>query len=141
MTFIGHSDLESRLITHQDMGESLTSRIKNVLVEYDVKQAFTEFLANAADAKATDFGITLDERCVTAHHVLSPAFAQFAEVKTPYLTIFNNSVFKETDWDGILDTGIGGKANESDTIGRFGLGALSMFHFTDVSSKPKYRTP
>jgi len=113
------------------MGEALTSRIRGVLVNYSAEQAFTEFLANAADAKATTFGITLDEQPVVPSGVLSLAFEPLQS--RPSLVIYNNSVFTEQDFEGILNVGLGGKTDKSDTIGQFGLGALSMFHFTDVS--------
>jgi len=131
MAFIGHSDLKSLLITDRDMGEALTSRIRGVLVNYSAEQAFTEFLANAADAKATTFGITLDEQPIVPSRVLSPALEPL--LSHPSLIIYNNSVFKEQDFEGILNVGLGGKTDKLDTIGQFGLGALSMFHFTDVS--------
>ena len=131
MNFIGHSGLKSLLITDRDMGEALTSRIESVLAQYSVEQAFSEFLANAADAKATTFGIMLDERPAATSRVLSPALVEIQV--HPSLIVYNNSVFDKKDFDGILNVGRGGKIGESDTIGQFGLGALSMFHFTDVS--------
>lgn len=130
MTFIGHSELKSLLITDRDMGEALTSRIRSVLIQYNVEQAFTEFLANAADAKATSFGILLDDRPAMGSRVLSPAFSEIQS--RPSLVIYNNSVFEDKDFDGILNVGLGGKLSQSSTIGQFGLGALSMYHFTEV---------
>jgi sacsin len=131
MTFIGHSELKSLLIDDHDMGEALTSRIHNVLVQYTVEQAFTEFIANAADAEATVLGILLDDQPAAGIHVLSP---EFAEIQSrPSLIIYNNSVFDNEDFNGIRNVGVGGKVGKSNTIGQFGLGALSMYHFTDVS--------
>jgi sacsin len=130
MTFIGHSGLKSLLIDDHDMGEALTSRIRSVLVQYTVEQAFTEFLANAADAKATAFGILLDDQPSAASHLLSP---EFAEIQSrPALVIYNNAVFVDKDFDGIRNVGVGGKVGKSNAIGQFGLGALSMYHFTEV---------
>jgi sacsin len=133
MTFIGHLELKSLLTTERDMGEALPVRIRNVLVQYTADQAFSEFFANAADAKATAFGIILDDQPAAASHVLSPAFAQVQSC--PALIIYNNSVFDDKDFDGILNVGQGGKIGRSDTVGQFGLGALSMYHFTDVSPR------
>jgi hypothetical protein len=130
MTFIGHSGLKSLLIDDHDMGEALTSRIRNVLVQYTVEQAFTEFLANAADAKATTFGILLDEQPFAASHLLSPKLAEIQS--RPSLVIYNDAVFNDRDFNGIRNVGVGGKVGKSNAIGQFGLGALSMYHFTEV---------
>jgi hypothetical protein len=130
MTFIGHSGLKSLLIDDHDMGEALTSRIRNVLVQYTVEQAFTEFLANAADAKATTFGILLDDQPFAGSHLLSP---ELAEIQSrPSLVIYNDAVFDDKDFNGIRNVGVGGKVGKSNAIGQFGLGALSMYHFTEV---------
>jgi hypothetical protein len=130
MPFIGHLGLESLVIDQHDMGEALTSRIRSVLVQYTVEQAFTEFLANAADAKATAFGILLDDQPFAASHLLSPEFADIQS--RPSLIVYNNSVFDDKDFDGIRNVGVGGKVGKSNAIGQFGLGALSMYHFTEV---------
>jgi hypothetical protein len=34
---------------------------------------------------------------------------------------------------------MGGKSGRPDSIGRFGLGALSMYHFTDVSERSAHQ--
>jgi hypothetical protein len=131
MTFIGHSELKSLLVTDRDMGEALTLRIRNVLIQYTVEQAFTEFLANAADAGATTFGIILDEQPALADRMLSSALANLQT--HPSLIIYNDAVFEDKDFDGILDVALGGKFDRPDTIGQFGLGVMSMYHFSEVS--------
>jgi hypothetical protein len=119
-----------------EMKEDLTTRISNVLVSYTKEQAFTEFLANAADAGATEFGVTLD----VIQHTL-PEIYQFVSPSLrelcgqPSLILHNNGVFSPSDWKGICSVGTGSKQGASDgnlKIGRFGLGALSMFYFTEV---------
>ena len=119
-----------------EMKEDLTTRISNVLVSYTKEQAFTEFLANAADAGATEFGITLD----STQHPL-PENHQFVSHSLrelcgqPSLILHNNGVFSPSDWKGICSVGTGSKQGATDgnlKIGRFGLGALSMFYFTEV---------
>ena len=119
-----------------EMREDLTARISSVLNSYTEKQALMEFLANASDAEATEFGITLD----TIHHLptgnhrfLTTSLKELCN--QPSLIIHNNGIFKRSDWEGICSIGsgsrkesVGGKLK----IGRFGLGALSMFYFTEV---------
>jgi len=121
-----------------EMKEGLTTRISNVLLNYTKEQAFMEFLANAADAEATEFGITLD----TPQHPL-PENQQFVSnhlkqlCNQPSLIFHNNGVFSPSDWKGICNVGSGSKQGGIDgkpKIGRFGLGALSMFYFTEVFS-------
>ncbi len=113
-----------------DMGEKLTTTIRNVLKQYTEQQTLTEFLANASDAGASNFKILVDDCQAPVDHLLSPSMAPFQ--RCPALIIFNDSVFTQKDFDGICRTGVGGKEGKTNTIGQFGLGALSMFHFTEV---------
>jgi hypothetical protein len=119
-----------------EMGEDLTARISSVLNSYTERQVLMDFLANASDAEATEFDITLD----TIHHpstenrkLLTTSLKELCN--QPSLILHNNSIFKHSDWEGICGIGsgsrkesVGGKLK----IGRFGLGALSMFYFTEV---------
>jgi sacsin len=114
-----------------DMGEQLMTTIRNKLREYTERQIFTEFFANAADAGATKFGIMVDKQPGPTEHILSQDMAAFQTC--PALIIHNDATFSEADFHGIIKTGIGGKEARSDTIGQFGFGALTMFHFTEVS--------
>ena len=119
-----------------EMREDLTTRISSVLVSYTKEQAFMESLANAADAGATEFGVTLDPRqhqLPENHQLISPDLKKLCG--QPSLILHNNGVFSSSDWKGICSVGSGSKHGSVDgkpTIGRFGLGALSMFYFTEV---------
>jgi sacsin len=119
-----------------EMKEDFTTRIANVLLSYTKEQAFMEFLANAADARATQFGVTL----ATTNHQL-PEAHQFVSsgikglCSQPSLILHNNGVFSPSDWKGICNVGSGNKQESIDgklVIGKFGLGSLSMFYFTEV---------
>ncbi|KAJ6617959.1 hypothetical protein B0H10DRAFT_1947944 [Mycena sp. CBHHK59/15] len=114
-----------------DMGETLTTTIRNVLKQYSEQQICNEFLANACDANATKFGLLVDERHSPSDKLLSFAMAPFQNC--PSLIIYNNGVFSPKDFEGICRTGIGGKEGRTNTIGQFGLGVLSMFHFTEMA--------
>jgi C4-type Zn-finger protein len=116
-------------IDDDDMEEALTTRISNVLRQYSPERSFFEAVANAVDAGATRVSILLDE---TSHAEVGDFLTQeMADFQGRSLVIHNDAVFQEKDWKGIRRIGQGGKQG-SDTIGRFGLGALSMFHFTEV---------
>lgn len=117
-------------IDDEDMHEDLTTRISNVLRQYSVEQAPNEFLANAADAGADIFNLLLDSKHFPCRQILNEKMSDFQS--GPALIIHNNGVFTEVDFKGIRRTGLGGKQSREDTIGRFGLGSLAMFHFTEV---------
>lgn len=127
---LGSLNLKGYEVDDEDMGEDLTTRINNVLRQYSIDQAFNEFLANASDAGATRFDILIDERPFGVHHLLSPEMAPLQTA--PAVIIHNDGVFTESDFKGIRRVGLGGKQDRKDAIGKFGLGALSMFHFTEV---------
>lgn len=134
MVFLGVSNLNiSEDDDDEDMGENLPTRISNVLRQYSVEQAFGEFVSNAADAKACDVGFLIDEVVAPTSTLLCPQMAEFQQ--NPSWVIHNDAIFRESDFKGIRRVGTGGKESSRDTIGQFGLGALSMFHFCEVSIK------
>ncbi|KAJ7024298.1 hypothetical protein C8F04DRAFT_1239748 [Mycena alexandri] len=112
------------------MGEVFTSRVRGVLDAYDIQYALNEYLANAVDAKATEFSVILDERTFESSRVFTKRLGDLQ--RTPSLFLFNNAVVKPEDFHGLRMVGQGGKGSDPDTIGRYGLGALSLFHFADV---------
>ncbi|KAL4245751.1 hypothetical protein ABKN59_001667 [Abortiporus biennis] len=114
-----------------DMQENLCTRINNVLRQYSIDQAFNEFLANAEDAGATEYNILLDEKPGKDLNILAPSMAKLQS--SPSLIIHNDAVFKDGDFVGIREVGLGSKQGRNDAIGKFGLGALSMFHFTETA--------
>jgi hypothetical protein len=139
---LGLSFLSDRVRTPDDdilhMKENLTVRIKNVLHSYTKEQAFMEFLANAADAGATEFGITLDTEQYPPQQDYQYISYNLKKLShQPSIILHNNGVFSPSDWKGICSVGTGSKQGNVDgkfKIGRFGLGALSMFYFTEVLS-------
>ena len=138
---LGSLQLEALGLESEDMREDLTTRIQNVLRAYDIGQAFNEFLANAADAGASEFRIMLDNdvsrRRAHADEVLCENIAQYCT--GPALVVHNNAEFTMDDIRGICRIGRGGKEGREATIGRFGLGSLSFYHFSEVSCS--YRVP
>lgn len=118
-----------------EMKEDLTTRISSVLLSYTKEQAFMEFLANAADARATEFGVTLATTQHQHSQFVSPSLEKLCS--QPSLIFHNNGVFSPSDWKGICSVGSGNQEGKDDgklRIGRFGLGSLSMFYFTEVFS-------
>lgn len=118
-------------VDDEDMGEALTNRIAGALRQYTRDQIFTEFLANAIDAGSNTMDIMLDEKTSPKVALLSPSMAQFQHL--PALVFHNASIFSEKDFRGIKRIGMGSKRSLEGKIGRFGLGTLSAYHFSEVS--------
>ena len=132
---LGSLHLQPMPFQGEDMREDLTTRISNVLRQYDIEQAFNELLANAADAGATKCNFLLDcdeARNAPSNLLLCESMAPFC--RGPALVVHNNAEFTEDDIRGICRVGRGGKEEHESSIGRFGLGALSFYHFSEVCS-------
>ncbi|CAK5277505.1 unnamed protein product [Mycena citricolor] len=112
------------------MGEDLTTRVSNILKDYAINYALNEFLANAIDAHATQFSLLLDGGSYEDARVIAPGLADLQT--RPALILWNDAVFDASDFAGIRKVGQGGKTDNPHSIGRFGLGALSLFHFGDI---------
>ncbi|KAM6499224.1 hypothetical protein JOM56_004732 [Amanita muscaria] len=115
-----------------DLGGKPITTIRNALEQSAPQQFFTEFIANASDAKAKQFSLLIDdhEGPTDPKKLFS---AGMAVLQSASLVVYNDGVFDTNDFKGIRDTGTGGKRERSDVIGYFGLGALSMFHFTELA--------
>lgn len=128
---------DTRFASDEDMletfevKEDLTTRINTVLQDYDISLASNEWVANAADAGATAVNFVIDEAQFNGSKCISPRLGELQQV--PALLVHNTGVFLEQDFKGLSNIGIGGKGDNPDAIGRFGLGAFSFYHFTDVS--------
>ncbi|TFY71733.1 hypothetical protein EVG20_g1277 [Dentipellis fragilis] len=115
----------------EDMREELTTRIAGVLKQYAIKQALGEFVSNAADAGASKLAVLVDTKEHTlAENASTLLPAEFQKCHS--LVLYDDAQFKPEDWSGILRVGRGGKEGRTNTIGQFGLGSLSNFHFTEV---------
>src|SRR5260370_10736246 len=79
-----------------------------------------ELLQNADDARADEIRFGLLPGASNSTHPL---------LRGPGLVIVNNGTFKESDYTAILQFGLNEKAAEAATIGKFGLGMKSVFHF------------
>ena len=138
---IGHHDISEKLAkkigmkrlgfgkAESDIDFKGGKFIADILRQYNPEQFFTEFVANAADAGATQLSILLDDHGAPTELLLSEQLAGFQNAS---LVVHNDAVFSQGDFKGILETGIGGKRGRAGVIGHLGLGALSMFHFTEV---------
>lgn len=120
------------------MAEELSTRVKNTLRNYDIAYASNEWVANADDAKATQVHFVMLEAGRSGDLLISPEMKQFQE--SPSLVIYNDGVFSEKDFKGLGNIGLGGKGDTPESIGRFGLGAFSFYHFTEVGNPDSTNT-
>ncbi|CAH9144035.1 unnamed protein product [Cuscuta epithymum] len=110
--------------------ESLTTRLRHILEMYaDGPGVLFELVQNAEDANATKVTFLLDKTQYGASSVLSP---EMADWQGPALYCFNDSVFSPQDLYAISRVGQESKLEKPFSIGRFGLGFNSVYHFTDI---------
>ncbi|KIO19902.1 hypothetical protein M407DRAFT_11163 [Tulasnella calospora MUT 4182] len=111
------------------LGEDITTRIRGVLADYDIKYSINEWIANAHDAGASCLRLLVDEASFEGPQILGD---ELHFQVSPALVVYNDATFQEEDFQGIGSVGKGGKGEKSNTIGRFGLGALTYYHFTEL---------
>jgi sacsin len=86
---------------------------------------------NADDAGAKKLVFLLDHR----HHAASTlAYEKLAAFQGPALCVFNDGVFRESDFESISRIGDSVKREEAGKTGRFGVGFNSCYHLTDLPS-------
>ncbi|KAF4626625.1 hypothetical protein G7Y89_g11535 [Cudoniella acicularis] len=113
-----------------DQKEKVTTRIADTLDRYRVEATFKEYLANADDTRgATGVSWLLDDRTHQCRTLLTPELKNF---QGPSLLVHNDGVFSEEDFNGFKNVGEGSKAKNKGTIGQFGRGSQTMYHWTDV---------
>jgi len=82
-----------------------------------------ELIQNTDDAPATEMHYGLSSGLPKAEHPL---------LKGSGLFFINNGEFKKTDYDGIRSFCQNSKAADQGSIGKFGLGMKSVFHFCEA---------
>ncbi|OBT62242.1 hypothetical protein VE03_08031 [Pseudogymnoascus sp. 23342-1-I1] len=113
-----------------DQKEQVTTGIANTLDAYPVNSTFREYLANADDTKgASAISWLLDERYHPDQKLLTPELKRF---QGPSFLVYNDGVFSEDDFKGFKNVGEGSKRQNTASIGQFGRGSQTMYHWTDV---------
>ncbi|KAG8923167.1 hypothetical protein FRC02_011322 [Tulasnella sp. 418] len=124
-------DVDDGVFGSFDVKEELTTRIKNLLDRgYTIDSSCNEWVANAMDAGARHVSFYLNDFLLPVKLAPTPLLGDL--FGGPSLIVHNNSIFSESDFEGLRSVGLGGKAGDYKTIGRFGLGVLSFYHFGDV---------
>ncbi|KAG8885286.1 hypothetical protein FRB97_001732 [Tulasnella sp. 331] len=127
-------DAEYDLLGERQLREDFCGRIRGVLKDYQMESASNEWVANADDAGATKVGFMVDEATFGRSQnsgFLTPESVDMCQ--SPALVIWNSATFAAGDYDGLLSAGKGGQGGNHEAIGRFGLGALSFYHFTEMA--------
>ena len=126
-------------INEEDFGieEEITDRIQTLVRELPVESLIKELIQNAEDSGATEIVFILDEQDYSSHDkTLSLSSEVYPNWKLlhsfPSLTVFNNKGFSKEDIKGIQKLSVGGKSNDQNSIGKFGLGFNSVYHITDA---------
>lgn len=109
--------------------EDLVARIRDLIDGYDSSSILKEYLQNADDSGATELIITFDKQ---EYDGLEDT--RFSRANGPALLISNNSIFKEKDFDSIVQISAQGKAKDALSTGRFGQGFSSSFSISDHPS-------
>ncbi|CAG8604470.1 30224_t:CDS:2, partial [Racocetra persica] len=111
--------------------EELTTRLKNILRDYNRKEiVFREFLQNADDAGATRFCVILDDSQYSNKSLLRQDTME--SLQGPAIWIYNDGQFSQEDFKSLCNLGKSSKWSRHDKIGKFGLGFNSCYHFTDL---------
>jgi hypothetical protein len=100
---------DSRKMISQALGEpfgqkvELSNRIRQILKSYDTKaHVFTELVQNADDAGATEISFVVDWRQLGTKNLFGEGFEP---LQGPALCCWNNAVFTEDDYKGIISLG------------------------------------
>ncbi|XP_044074077.1 sacsin [Siniperca chuatsi] len=134
--FLSTYILAPELVGIEQCGQSepITTRIKNILKEYDEESdIFKELIQNAEDAGAEACNFLVDFRVHkdAPESLIDP---DMALCQGPCLWAFNNKQFTAADWENIVRVGSASKENNVEKIGKFGLGFNTVYHVTDVPS-------
>lgn len=134
--FLSSYILAPELVGIEQCGQSepITTRIKNILKEYDEESdIFKELIQNAEDAGAEACKFLVDFRVHrdTPESLIDP---DMKLCQGPCLWAFNDEQFSAGDWANIVRVGSASKEHKVEKIGKFGLGFNTVYHVTDIPS-------
>ena len=112
--------------------EKLTRRLNRLLEDYtDGFSVPKELIQNADDAGATEVRFLYDER--TNEDAMTCLIDEgMKECQGPALWVYNDAEFRDEDFVNITKLNGGTKEQETEKIGKFGLGFNAVYNLTDV---------
>ncbi|EGC35675.1 hypothetical protein DICPUDRAFT_97832 [Dictyostelium purpureum] len=123
------------VIKQRNQKLDIITGIRNNLAKYQESKIFREIVQNAEDAGANEVIIKLDLNTYGSEKLFFKEDDEFynnlKDLQGPSIIIYNNGVFKDSDWEGIEYIGEGSKKKDMLSIGNFGLGFNSTYHITD----------
>ena len=130
--------LRNQLLEADEIGdefgqeEELTRRLNRLLEDYtDGFSVPKELIQNADDAGATEVRFLYDER--TNDDAMTCLIDEgMRECQGPALWVYNDAEFKNEDFENITKLNGGTKEQETEKIGKFGLGFNTVYNLTDV---------
>ncbi|ERF72113.1 hypothetical protein EPUS_02904 [Endocarpon pusillum Z07020] len=110
--------------------EEVADGIRDTLERYTRESTFHEYLANADDCgTASETNFLIDPNTYDTKYLLTK---ELGDLQGPSLLIHNNGVFTEENFEGLKRVGRGSKRDDPNSIGKFGRGSQTMYHWTDV---------
>jgi hypothetical protein len=99
------------------------TQLRNLLRDqYDSSSIFKELIQNSDDAESTQLHLAWIDNWPNNSHPL---------LQSPAVVVLNNGKFDTNDAEAIFNLGAGAKGADTRTIGRFGLGMKSVFHWCE----------
>jgi len=109
--------------------EDLIPRIRDLIDGYSSSSILKEYLQNADDSGATKLVVTFDKQ-----NYPNLIDTEYELAMGTSLLLYNNSIFKEKDFDSIVQISAQGKSSDATSTGRFGQGFSSSFSISDHPS-------
>ena len=112
--------------------EELTTRLHSIIHQYESSiDVFKELVQNADDAKASTVRVLFDYTTYPSNSLLDSSMEVW---QGPALYFYNNSEFRDEDFENIMKIFGQTKLDDLDKIGKFGLGFNTVYHLTDLPS-------
>ena len=108
----------------------LCARIRSILKDYPAGTTIMrELLANADDAGASRFAVTLDK---TVYPCAKIPVRELQRFWGPAMVVYNDAIFSEDDFKSLCRMDEGSKGSKTTMIGKYGLGINCVYHWTDL---------
>ena len=109
--------------------EDLVDRIKQLLNEYEGKEdIFREFFQNTDDHGSSELHFVLDTRSFDSEQLVD---TRARHLQGPALLVCSTKELTDEDIARMQRLGRSSKRRDAETVGRYGVGMCSMYHFSD----------